>query len=148
MGGGARARPAAEGIREDHHMEKQGLWTGAAAPSAPYTPGVRAGSMVFVSGQVPMDPATRQIVEGDFETRVRQCIANVEAILKTAGATLDDVVKVTVFLTDLNNFARLNAVYTPYWGALKPARSCVQVARLPLDVDVEIEAIAILPEPA
>jgi len=93
-----------------------------------------------------MDPETRKIIEGDFETHVHQCIKNVESVLKAAGTDLNHVVKVVVFLRDMDNFTRLNAVYSQYFGEIKPARSCVQVARLPLDVDVEIEAIAVLPE--
>jgi len=126
-------------------MEKKAVWTGDPVGDVPYTPGITLGNLVFVSGQVPMDPATRKIVEGDFETHVRQCISNVERVLKAAGTDLEHVVKVVVFLSDMDNFARLNAVYGEYWGEVKPARSCVQVARLPLDVDVEIEAIATLP---
>jgi len=126
-------------------MHKQAVWTGTPSTSAPYTPGVILGSLVFVSGQVPMDPETRQIVDGDFETHVRQCISNVERILKAAGTDLEHAVKVTVFLKDMDNFARLNAVYSQYWGDIRPARTCVEVARLPLDVDIEIEAIATLP---
>jgi 2-iminobutanoate/2-iminopropanoate deaminase len=118
---------------------------GSPATGAPYSLGITAGGFVFVSGQVPMDPETKKIVEGDFETHVRQCIKNVEAILVAAGSGLEHAVKVTVFLSDMDNFARLNTVYKEYWGDTKPARSCIQVARLPLDVDVEIEAIAILP---
>lgn len=127
-------------------MKKQGVWPPGPAGNLPYTPGITLGNLVFVSGQVPMDPDTRQIVEGDFETHVRQCIANVERVLKAAGTGLEHAVKVTVFLSDMDNFARLNAVYNEYWGDVKPARTCVQVARLPLDVDVEIEAIATLPD--
>jgi 2-iminobutanoate/2-iminopropanoate deaminase len=125
-------------------MDKRAVWTGSASATAPYTPGIVTGNLVFVSGQVPMDPSTKQIVEGDFESHVRQCILNVERVLKAAGTDLEHVVKVVVFLDDMDNFARLNAVYTEYWGETRPARSCVQVARLPLDVDVEIEAIAVL----
>lgn len=124
-------------------IEKVPVWSGTPVASAPYTPGIKAGGLIFVSGQVPLDPATRTIVEGEFEDRVRQCIANVQAVLHAAGASLDDVVKVTVFLTDMELFARLNAVYGEYWGGVKPARSCVAVAALPLGVDVEIEAVAI-----
>ncbi|NUQ69238.1 MAG: hypothetical protein HUU17_00280 [Chthonomonadales bacterium] len=122
-------------------MSKQAIWPGSPGP-LPYTPGILAGGFVYVSGQVPLDPATRAIVEGDFEERVRQCIRNVESVLKAAHASMNDVVKVTVFLTDMNMFARMNAVYAEYWGDPKPARSCVQVAGLPMGVDVEIEAIA------
>ncbi len=127
-------------------MQKQAVWTGAPAGNVPYTPGITAGGLVFVSGQVPMDPETRQIVEGDFEAHVRQCIVNVERVLKAAGTDLEHAVKVTVYLSDMDNFSRLNAVYGQYWGETKPARTCIQAARLPLDVDVEIEAIAVLPE--
>ena len=126
-------------------MNKQAVWPGTPSGQAPYSPGIVTGNLVFVSGQVPMDPATKKIVEGDFEEHVRQCIRNVETVLKTAGTDLAHAVKVVVFLSDMDNFSRLNAVYNEYWGDVRPARSCVQVARLPLDVDVEIEAIAVLP---
>jgi 2-iminobutanoate/2-iminopropanoate deaminase len=124
-------------------VEKKAVWAGSPVAGSPYSPGIIAGGFVYVSGQVPMDPATKTIVEGDFETHVRQCILNVETILKAAGSDLSRAVKVTVFLSDMDNFSRLNAVYKEYWGDTLPARSCVQVARLPLDVDVEIEAIAL-----
>ena len=110
---------------------------------APYTPAVRVGPFVFVSGQIPLDPATSQVVEGDFETQVRQCLRNLAAILKQEGLGLDNVVKTTIFLKDLNNFAALNGVYGAYFMGVKPARSTIEVARLPLDVMVEIEAIAV-----
>ena len=126
-------------------MSKSAVNAGAPVPGSPYTPGIITGNLVFVSGQVPMKPDTKEIVRDDFEGAVRQCIENVERILKAAGTDLEHCVKVVVFLADMNNFARLNAVYTQYFGETKPARSCVQVARLPLDVDVEIEAIAVLP---
>jgi len=119
---------------------KEPIRTTTAVASAPYTPGIRANGWVFVSGQVPVDPATGTIVEGEFEDRVRQCIRNVEAVLRAAGLELSDVVKTTVFLTDMSAFGRMNG---EYWGDVKPARSCVQVAALPLGVDVEIEAIAV-----
>jgi 2-iminobutanoate/2-iminopropanoate deaminase len=124
---------------------KKALWTGAKVAEAPYTPGVQVGAMVFVSGQVPLDPATKQLVAGEFEDRVRQCLANVAAVLKEAGADLSHVVKTTVFLTDLDQFARMNAVYKQHFGEVRPARSCIQVCRLPMCADVEIEAIAVVP---
>jgi len=127
-------------------MDKRAVWTGEPNPNTPYSPGIITGNLVFVSGQVPMDPATKQIVVGDFESHVRQCIKNVESILLAAGTDLQHAVKVVVFLDDMDNFDRLNRVYKEYWGDVRPARSCVQVARLPLDVDVEIEAIAVLPD--
>lgn len=110
---------------------------------APYTPAVRVGPFVFISGQIPLDPATSQVVEGDFETQVRQCLRNLASLLKQEGLGLDNVVKTTIFLKDLNNFAALNGVYGAYFTGVKPARSTVEVARLPLDVMVEIEAIAV-----
>ena len=126
-------------------MNKQAVTTNAPATGAPYSLGIITGNLVFVSGQVPMNVDTKEVLRDDFEGEVRLCIANVERILKAAGTDLEHCVKVVVFLADMNNFARLNAVYSQYFGDIKPARSCVQVARLPLDVDVEIEAIAILP---
>ena len=125
-------------------MSKQPIQTGAPVSGAPYTPGIISGNFVFVSGQVPMNPDSREVIRDDFEGAVRQCIANVQRILTAAGTDLDHCVKVTVYLADMENFARLNRVYTEYFGETKPARTCVQVARLPLDVDVEIEAIAVL----
>ena len=127
-------------------MNKKAIFTGAAVSGSPYSPGIVTGNMVFVSGQVPMNPETKEVVRDDIEAATKQCIANVETVLKGAGTDLAHCVKMTVFLTDMNNFARMNAVYGQYFGDIKPARSCVQVSRLPLDVDVEIEAIAILPE--
>lgn len=125
-------------------MKKEPIWTTTSVASAPYTPGIRCGDLVFVSGQVPLDPTTRQLVEGEFEDRVRQCIRNIEAVLEEAGLSLEHVVKTTVFLTDMALFSRMNVVYAEYWGQIKPARSCVQVAALPMGVDVEIEAIAVM----
>jgi 2-iminobutanoate/2-iminopropanoate deaminase len=126
-------------------MDKRPVYTGAPVAGAPYSPGIITGNLVFVSGQVPMDPETKEVLRGDFEGEVRLCIANVERILKAAGTDLAHCVKVVVFLADMENFSRLNAVYNEYFGEVRPARSCIQVARLPLDVDVEIEAIAVLP---
>jgi 2-iminobutanoate/2-iminopropanoate deaminase len=126
-------------------MDKQPIYPGTPASGLPYTPGIQAGELVFVSGQVPMDAAKGELVRDDFEEAVRVCIANVERVLKAAGTDLEHCVKVSVFLADMNNFPRLNAVYSQYFGAVKPARTCVQVSRLPLDAEVEIEAIAVLP---
>lgn len=128
-------------------MEKKGIFTESGpVQGAPYTPAVRVGAQIFVSGQIPLDPATSRVVEGDFEAQVRQCLRNLAAILKQEGLGLDHVVKTTIFLQDLNDFAELNRVYGAYFSGVKPARSTVQVARLPLDVQVEIEAIAVAPE--
>ena len=126
-------------------MDKKAINVGASVSGAPYSPGIVTGNLVFVSGQVPMNPETKEVVRDDFEGAVRMCIANVERVLKAAGTDLEHCVKVLVFLQDMDNFSRLNKVYNEYFGDVRPARSCVQVARLPLDVDVEIEAIAVLP---
>lgn len=128
-------------------MEKKAIHTEAGPlQGAPYTPAVRAGAFIFISGQIPLDPATSRIVEGDFETQVRQCLRNLAAILKQEGLGLDAIVKTTIFLKDLNDFSALNSVYGAYFTGVKPARSTVEVARLPLDVQVEIEAIALVPD--
>ena len=125
-------------------MEKRAVHTESGPlQGAPYTPAGRVGDMLYISGQIPLDPATSLVVEGGFEDQVRQCLRNLAAILKQEGLTLDNIVKTTIFLKDLNNFAELNKIYGPYFTGIKPARSTVEVARLPLDVMVEIEAIAV-----
>ena len=110
------------------------------APKAigPYSQAVKAGNMLFVSGQVPFVPETMEIVEGDA-----QSLKNVQAILAEAGLDFSHVVKSTVFIKDMNEFAQINEVYAEFFGENKPARACVEVARLPKDVKVEIEVIAI-----
>ena len=101
---------------------------------------------LYISGQIPLDPATSLVVEGGFEIQVRQCLRNLASILKQEGLGLDNIVKTTIFLKDLNDFAVLNSVYGAYFTGVKPARSTIEVARLPLDVLVEIEAIAVAPD--
>ena len=116
------------------------------APAAigPYAQGVAAaGSMVFVSGQLPIDPKTGELCTGSMTEQTNQSMNNVAAILAEAGATLQDVVKTTIFLKDLNDFAEVNAAYAKFFPAEPPARACVQVAKLPKDALVEIEAIAV-----
>ena len=127
-------------------MSKTAVNVGSPVSGAPYSPGIVAGNMVFVSGQVPLDHDTKALVLGDFEDRAKQCILNVQKVLQAAGSDLEHAVKVTVFLTDLEMFGRLNSVYREFWGDVKPARSCIEVSRLPMDADVEIEAIALLPD--
>ncbi len=100
--------------------------------------------MVFVSGQVPLDSETNTIVRDDFEKAVGVCLDNIDRILQSAGTSLANCVRVGVYLADMGNFARLNAVYANRFGDVKPARTCIQ-AQLPLNVDVEIEAIALIP---
>jgi 2-iminobutanoate/2-iminopropanoate deaminase len=116
------------------------------APAAigPYSQAIVANGFVFTAGQVPFDPATMQIVEGDIAAQTEQVMKNITAILQQAGADLSTVVKTTVFLRDMNDFAGMNEVYARHFGEHKPARSTVQVARLPRDVAVEIEAVATL----
>ena len=115
------------------------------APKAigPYSQAVKAGNMLFVSGQVPFVPETMEIVEGDVKAQTAQSLKNVKAILAQAGLDFSHVVKSTVFIKDMNEFAAINEVYAEYFGENKPARACVEVARLPKDVKVEIEVIAI-----
>lgn len=116
------------------------------APAAigPYSQGISAeGRMVFVSGQIPINPATGSIVGDDIELQARRSLTNLKAVLAEAGASMENVVKTTVFLADMNDFAAMNSVYSEFFPENPPARSAVQVARLPKDVKVEIEAIAI-----
>ena len=116
------------------------------APAAigPYSQAVKAGNLLFVSGQVPFVPETMEIVEGDVKAQTAQSLKNLQAILKEAGADFSNVVKTTVFIKDMNEFAQINEVYAEYFGENKPARACVEVARLRKDVKVEIELIAVL----
>ena len=110
------------------------------APSAigPYSQGVKAGNMLFISGQIPVNPISNEIPK-TIEEQTKQSLENVKAILKEAGATLDSVVKTTVFLTDLNDFVKMNEVYATYFdGEIKPARAAIEVARLPKDVKIEM----------
>ena len=114
------------------------------APAAigPYSQAVWAGDLLFTSGQIPIDPATGNIVEGGVEAQATQALKNLQAVLEAAGLSLGQVVKATVFIKDMNDFPKINAVYASFFATPCPARSCVEVARLPKDVLVEIEAIA------
>ncbi len=119
----------------------------APAPVGPYNQAIRAnGVMVFCSGQIALDPATGLIVgQGDVAQQTVQVMQNLEAVLKAAGATWSDVVKTTVFLADMNDFATVNGIYARYFDeATAPARACVEVARLPKDVQVEVDCIAVV----
>ena len=115
------------------------------APEAigPYSQGVRAGSLVFVSGQVPIDPATGALVDGDIAAQTHRVFRNIGEILKAAGASFDHVVRATVFLADMNDFAAMNAVYATYFTSPAPARATVEVSRLPKDARIEIDVIAV-----
>ena len=116
------------------------------APGAvgPYSQGIRTDQFVFTAGQIPLDPATGSLVEGPIEDQTRRVLDNVRAVLQAAGSGLDRVVKMTVFMTDFGDFKRMNAVYAEYFPDAPPARSAVQVSALPLGVDIEMEAIALI----
>ena len=116
------------------------------APAAigAYSQAVRHGNLVFLSGQIPLDPGTMQLVEGDFEARARRVFDNLAAVARAAGGGLDDVVKLTVYLTDLGNFGSVNAVMAGYFKEPYPARAAVGVASLPMGADVEAEAVLAL----
>ncbi len=116
----------------------------SAAPQAigPYSQGIRAGSLLFVSGQVPIDPSTGNIIDGDVDAQTHRVLQNIGEILRAGGASFDNVVRTTVFLADMNDFAAMNAVYATYFSAPAPARATVQVSRLPKDARVEIDVIA------
>ena len=116
------------------------------APQAigPYSQAVRAGKLLFASGQIPIDPVTEAMVAGDITAQTRRVLQNIAGVLKAAGGSFDHVVKTTVFLADMNDFAAMNAVYGECFAKPAPARSTVQVARLPRDARVEIEVVAVL----
>lgn len=116
------------------------------APQAigPYSQGIIAPPFVFCSGQIPIDPASGRVIEGGIEDQTRRVLKNVAAVLEAAGSSLNRVVKTTVFLQDMNDFAAMNAVYAEFFPAPVPARAAVQVVRLPKDVKIEIEAVALV----
>ena len=118
---------------------------GVPAPRGPYSPAVRAGDFIFVSGQVPVDPATQLVVSGDIRLETRQTLNNVKSVLEGCGATLADVVKCGVYLGDGKDFAAMNAVYAEFFGAAKPARATVVTGFAVSGIHVEIEAIAYKP---
>lgn len=114
------------------------------APSAigPYSQAIWAGDFLFASGQVPVDPATGDLISQDVQEQAHQALKNVRSILETAGLTMDNVVKATVFIKNMDDFGKINEVYAQYFSTPFPARSCVEVARLPRDVQVEVEVVA------
>jgi 2-iminobutanoate/2-iminopropanoate deaminase len=117
----------------------------APAPIGPYSQGIVArGALLFTAGQVAIDPQSGQVIQGDIKAQTRRVMQNLEAILTQGGASLESVVKTTVYLKDMNEFAGMNEVYAGFFSANPPARSTVEVARLPKDVKVEIEAIALV----
>jgi len=117
------------------------------APAAigPYSQGVVAGGQfIFTAGQIPINPKTGELVQGDIQTQTRQVLENIKAVLKASNAGLENAVKTTVFLSDMNDFAAMNEIYAEYFPQNPPARSAVQVARLPKDVKIEIECVAVV----
>ena len=120
--------------------------TTPAAPTAigPYSQAVKAGNLLFLSGQIPLDPKTGNLVEGGIEAQTRQVFQNIGEILKAAGASFDNVVSASVFLADMNEFAKMNEIYASYFSSPAPARATVQVARLPRDCRVEIQITAVV----
>lgn len=124
---------------------RQAIATGK-APQAigPYSQAIKAGSLLFCSGQIPLDPETGVLVEGDIATQTLRVFANIGAILEAAGASFDRIVKTTVFLADMNDFAAMNAVYATFFTDPAPARSTIQAAGLPKNARIEIEVIAAL----
>jgi len=130
-------------------MADQQTITSIATPTAPaaigpYSQAVVAGNLLFVSGQIPLDPESAELVGGDIENQTRRVLDNLKAIIQAAGADMDRVVKTTIFLSDMNDFAAVNGVYAEYFNAILPARATVQVAGLPKGVPVEIEAVVLL----
>ena len=116
------------------------------APRAigPYSQAIRAGSFLFLSGQIPLDPKTGELVKGDIRQQTKQVLENLKGVLESEKLEMKDVVKVTIFLKDIGNFNQVNEVYATYFPSSPPARSTVQVAKLPRDAEIEIEAIALI----
>ncbi len=116
------------------------------APQAigPYSQGIRAGALIFVSGQIPINPATGEVIDGDIRTQTRRVIENLKGILEAAGSSLEDIVKTTIFLTSMEDYGAVNEVYAEFFKGSRPARSTVEASRLPKGVRIEIEAIAIV----
>ena len=123
-------------------MSKKAIQSGSApAAIGTYSQAIASGQFVFMSGQIPLDPGTMEIVDGDFEARARQVFDNLKAVAEEAGGSLDQIVKLTIYLTDLDNFATVNSVMTDYFQEPYPARAALGVASLPKGADVEAEAI-------
>jgi len=132
-------------VEQDHEGGVKQALSSADAPKAigPYSPAVRAGQLVFISGQVPIDPSTGNLIDGDIAAQTRRALDNLGALLKAAGLSYANVVRTTVFLADMNDFSAMNQAYATYFSEPYPARSTVQVSRLPKDARVEIDVIAV-----
>jgi 2-iminobutanoate/2-iminopropanoate deaminase len=128
------------------HKKEVIIPAGGAKPVAPYSPAIRMNHLVFTSGQIGLDPATGKLIEGGLEAQTRQTLQNLQGVLVAAGSDMKNVLKTTVFLNDIKDYATVNAIYAEFFTEDPPARSAVQVAALPIGALVEIEAIAIAPE--
>ena len=126
-------------------MKKEVIQTDK-APKAlgPYSQAIQAGNLLFLSGQIPIDPATGELVKGDIADKTRRVMENIKAVLESQGLNMEDVVKSTVFLKNINDFGRFNEVYATYFRSAPPARSTVEVSRMAKDADIEIEMIAMV----
>ncbi len=125
-------------------MSKKVIFTEEAPkPIGPYSQAIRAGNLIFLSGQIPIDPSTGEMVHGDIQQKTRQVLENMRALLASQGLGMEDVVKVTIFLKEMEQFGPMNEVYATYFPSPPPARSTVQVSGLPKNADLEIEAIAL-----
>ncbi len=114
----------------------------APKPVGPYSQAVKVGNWVYVSGQIPIDPGTGEVIKGDFSAAVRRVLENVKAIVEAAGGGLESVVKVMVYLTDIGKFSEFNKIYAEYFSTHRPARMVIEVSRLPKDVEVAVDAVA------
>ncbi len=116
------------------------------APKAigPYSQAIQAGNFLFLSGQIPLDPKTGELVKGDIRQQTKQVLQNIKGVLESRGLGMEDVVKATIFLKDISNFSQVNEIYATYFPSSPPARSTVEVAKLPRDADIEIEVIALI----
>jgi 2-iminobutanoate/2-iminopropanoate deaminase len=130
-------------LRVENRLMKETIVPPKPKVAGPYSPAVRAGGFVFLSGQIPADPDSGVLVTGDVKTQCGRVIENLKLVLEAAGLGLGDVVKTTVFLKDMNDFAAMNNTYSSYFLLNPPARTTVEVARLPRDVSIEIELIAL-----
>jgi 2-iminobutanoate/2-iminopropanoate deaminase len=131
--------------QEDRDMKKRVIQTDK-APKAigPYSQAIQAGNFLFLSGQIPLDPKTGELVKGDIRQQTKQVLENIKGVMESQKLGMENVVKVTIFLKDIGNFNQVNEVYATYFPSSPPARTTVEVAKLPRDTDIEIEAIALI----
>uniref|UniRef100_A0A7C5XH43 RidA family protein n=1 Tax=Ignisphaera aggregans TaxID=334771 RepID=A0A7C5XH43_9CREN len=125
-------------------MKKVVFTDKAPKPIGPYSQAIYINGWLFISGQIPIDPKTNMVVEGDFKAQVRQVLENVKSVVESVGGTMENIVKVTVFLKDIKKFSEFNEIYSKYFSRDPPSRSVVEVSNLPKNVEIEIEAIAFI----